>query len=200
MERLYASACKRVKENYSPVIAAEILKNAMSTVKKANMYDILQRVCGLSQQLNQGNTGNIANESRLLGRTSLSFTGKIEKRRKYRLVCRKDVLSEVGICFASLGKAVGNVTMEIYDNGRLIRESVLQMEDMQWNNWNYFTFCPIDFARDRVFDIVLNFQYFENSEGIGLFEEQKKRTVLYRALNKFGIRLKIKDLLYADCR
>ena len=52
----------------------------------------------------------------------------------------------------------------------------------------------------RVGTIRLDFQYEEGSAGMGVFEDAKKQTFLYRLLNKLGCRLKKPDVLFTDCR
>lgn len=196
VQRIYKNARKHCMDQYDPKKNVLVLADALSDLKPAGMYELLRR----SDEFVHDALKNNYRGNRLLGRIPLSYTGDLEKDREYRIVCRNDIFSQLGICFASFGNPSGKVTIEIYDAKRRIRESSLKMNRLQWNNWSYFSFTPIENARDRVFDIVIKFQYDEGSARIGVFEEDEKRSFLYRLLNKLGIRLKIQNLLYADFR
>jgi len=187
---LYHNAYTYCFQTYDSSNAAKIMEEALDNIEPLGVFELVKRCEKLK----------VTKMSRPLGRTSLSYVGALEKNRTYRIVCHNDVFSELGICFATSGVARGKVSLKVCDSNRLVRESSLKMEDMVWNNWSYFEFAPIDYARDKVFDIVLSFQYADNSPKIGLFEEADKRSFLYRVLNKLGIQLKIKNLLYVDCR
>ena len=68
------------------------------------------------------------------------------------------------------------------------------------DDWTYLEFQPIENADNQLFTITFDFEYEGTSALVGVFEVDSKRSLLFRVLNKLGYRMRITDLLFADCR
>lgn len=138
--------------------------------------------------------------SRSLTEVPLCFTGGIAKNRKYRIRCNVDPFSELGVCFSAYGEPRGSVHIKIRSQSGEQRECTLNLAEYVHDNWTYLSFDPIRNAGNKVFQVAFRFEYEAGSARVGVFENNDKRSFLYRLTNKFGHPIPVMDVLFADCR
>lgn len=206
--QIFENAKHHCDQNYVPENALTALENILSGVQVSSMFQVLQRHDAVIFDLQYSHSMALAGvgvaaskPSRALGVIPLSFTGGLTGQRKYKIKCQSDTFSELGICFASFGEVHGKAIITINDSNHIkLRECVFSMEEFVHDNWTYLEFAPIENPKGQVFEIVMDFEYEYMSSQIGVFEDARKRTFMYRLLKKLGYRMNVQDLLFADCR
>lgn len=200
-ETIYTCAMEYCIQRYSYRKGEKILHEAFSGLIPLNDYEIICRLRGMIYELRDA-YGKILNmkKSRSLSGIPLAFTGGIKKNKKYYIRCRSDVFSELGICFASYGHAVGSVCIGIWKAEEQLRECVVDLEEYVHDGWTYIGFDYIQNSENQVYIITLDFEYEGDSALVGVFEDATKKNFITKVKNKIGIPLKILDLLYVDCR
>ena len=206
-EAIYQRAWKHCNDCYAPKKALAVLEETFSDIEPITYWELVQRQEEMMFDILYVGTMNRRGEglvpsrpSKPLGQTPVSFTGGISSHRSYQIRCQLSVFSELGICFASLGEPQGKIRVGIYSHNHQIRECVLNMEDFVRDDWTYLEFQPIENADNQLFTITFDFEYEGTSALVGVFEVDSKRSLLFRVLNKLGYRMRITDLLFADCR
>lgn len=205
--RIYQNALAHCAERYDAGIAFAALKGALSDLRPADYFTLLERSEAVIHDLLYVGALNAAGINaadvrapKPLGQVPLSYTGGLQGKRRYQICCQSDTFSELGICFASYGDPHGKIKVGINSLKCPLRECVLDMQDFVRDNWTYLEFAPIENPRDQIFEIVLEFEYENISAQMGVFEDATKRTFIYRLLNKLGVQMKVQDLLFVDCR
>lgn len=145
-------------------------------------------------------TANHLIKPRVIDPDSISFSRPINNSKKYKFICNLNQLSEIGIVFGNLNGEdnAGTVNMALYVNDRKLRDAVLDISSISFNEWTYFKFEPISNCAERLFIIEFSIQSAQNT--IGIFENKQKRNYLYKILNRVNIHLPITDLLYIDLK
>ena len=144
---------------------------------------------------------SIEKQSKLIESEVLVFSKGIRKKRRYNIYCEENELSKIGILFASeeLG-ASGRITLNLSKKGRLLRSSGLFIESIEYQNWTYFSFQPVYGCGGKVLEVELIFEYINSSGTVGVYEDSRNRTFIYKVFNKLGFPLNGLDTLYTDCR
>lgn len=137
---------------------------------------------------------------RVIDSNSLSFSRPISKSKKYTFNCDITQLSEIGVIFGTTNEKLdsGTIHMSLFLKGRKLREALLEISDIKFNNWTYFKFEPILNCSEKRFTV--EFSIINNSNVIGTFENRDKRNYLYKLLNRLEIHLPIVNLLYIDLK
>ncbi|WP_339291846.1 glycosyltransferase [Paenibacillus sp. FSL W8-0187] len=150
-------------------------------------YDLIQEV-------------NHSLTPRIIDVNSISFSRPITKLKKYKFNCTLNQLSAIGIIFGTLNEKAyaGTIQMALFSKGRKLRDSVIDISTIRFNNWNYFKFEPLLNCLGNEFTIELSFKC--EYKGIGTFENKHRRNYLYKLLNRLNIYLPIVDLLYIDLK
>lgn len=131
----------------------------------------------------------------------LSFSGNIMRKRKYDILCNLNEISEIGLIFHSKsGISNGNVTLKIFVNGRLIRKVKIPIESIIPNDWSYFKFNNIYGCGGKIMTLEVDFEYMNASDFLGVYEDRRNRTFIYKVFNKLKLPLKGLDVLYVDYR
>lgn len=204
---LYERAKKYCIDRYSPEHTLTVLNDTLGDKRNATDYEIICRMKeALHHMLYIGDFNHTEVEtsggktSRSLVEVPLHFSGGLSTGKTYRVTCPVDYFSEIGICFASLGEAHGKIKVTIAERNNCLRECIIDMEDFVHDNWTYLEFDPIQGAKGKVFNVRLQFEYAGESSEIGVIEDDRKYTLLYRVLRKLGYSSVPVDLLFADCR
>lgn len=204
---LYERAKKYCMSRYIPERALSVLNETLRGVKNATDYEI---ICRMKEALhhvlyigdfNHPEVGMSGGKtSRSLVEVPLHFSGGLSTGKTYRITCPVDYFSELGICFASLGEVHGKIKVTIAERNNCLRECTIDMEDFVHDNWTYVEFDPIQSAKGKQFNIHLQFEYSGDSSEVGVIEDDRKYTLVYRVLRKLGYPSAPVDLLFADCR
>lgn len=204
---MYERAKEYCLDRYTPECALSRLDKTLSDVGNATDYMIISRMKeALHDTLYDDSFNCTVGEqhggkaSRSLVEVPLHFSGGLSTGKTYRVTCPVDYFSEIGICFASLGEAHGKIKVTIAERNNCLRECIIDMEDFVHDNWTYLEFDPIQGAKGKVFNVRLQFEYAGESSEIGVIEDDRKYTLLYRVLRKLGYSSVPVDLLFADCR
>lgn len=144
--------------------------------------------------------GGMGKPSRDAAEAPLVLSQLIKSKISYKIHCNEHVWSEIGICFGCYGSAIGTVKLTIQQNGQDLRSVLKKLKDIDITKWNYFCFDPIIQTGDNVYTILFEFDYQDNSSLVGIFEDSRNRTFMYKVLNKLGCHRPGMDALFADCR
>ena len=174
----------------------EMLKRYETLLKYNNMYDVVNNFEKKGQNAPMQTVVIPTNSNRPLNEAILGYNGGIKECKKYAFVSTKDMFSRLGICFATLGNAKGQVVLSIKEKGNVIRKATLNMNEFVRDNWTFFVFDPIENAKGKKYTIELKMLYEEGSDLLGVFEDSSKQTLWYNAISKFG--WTVKDRLYID--
>ena len=139
--------------------------------------------------------------NRLIESDVVVYSKDLIGKRSYNIICEVNKLSQLGIIFASLKEVSrGRIVMNLYNNGRLLRTSELSIEDIILDNWNYFTFNTIYGTGGKVLTVELLFEYLDATRAIGVYEDKRNRTFIYKVFNKLNYPIKGMNALYVDCQ
>lgn len=203
-EAWYEAICKLI---CSPELRANLAKAAFEDIRdnypiyrfSDGLIDIFQRAVHDSNAsltpLPQKETHSI------LGRDDLlCFSKNILKDRSYRIDCGSDSFDQLGVLFASEeGRCDGEITLEIFSAGReLLATAKKQMQQIVYNQWNYFEFSEIEGRVGQPLMVRLSFQYDEGSGHMGVYEDRRNRTFLYRVFHYLGLPLPGRNVLVVD--
>lgn len=140
-------------------------------------------------------------KNRLIESDILVFSKGLTGKRKYNIICDVNKLSKVGIIFASInGGAKGYIVMNLYCNGRVLRKSKIAMEGITLDDWSYFEFDPLYGAGGKILTIEFIFKYINSLGTIGLYEDKRNRTFIYKVFNKLDYHISGMNALYVDCQ
>lgn len=209
--RLYKNAKRFCIENFSDLKASNALKEILdkqSNVDNNFLVNKLENLYSLylERNIQIGNIlssigGNPILASREVECDILSFSKAILKKKKYNIKFTINEVSKIGILFTSeTAKPAGNVTMKIYYKSKLLRESKLDIKNIIFNHWSYFKFDKISDYDGKILTIELIFNYKTKDEYIGVYEDRRRRTFIYKVFNKLHVNLKGLDVLYVDCK
>lgn len=189
--------------NTLDMILADQLEVDISYVfnKLEGLYTLFDANNIIDDEKSKPVNSNQQKESRIIESDILCFSKAISKEKKYSIKSTKDILSEIGILFTGEnGQAKGKVSIEIYNKNKLIRMSEIELEKVVFNQWSYFNFDKIEKCMNKDLLLKLIFKYEVQSPHLGVYEDVRKRTVLYKLLNKFNISSSTLDVLYVDCK
>lgn len=125
------------------------------------------------------------------------FSRNICGSRHYRIICGKEQIRRVGVVFATEdGNCAGKVRMELLYRGCCLRTSTLDMEQLCFGGWTFFKIPPLDWCGGKEIEVKLSVEYEQGSGGLGVYENQAARSLLYRVLKKLGFALKGRNILW----
>ena len=204
---IWEKARKYCEKEYSKSDAVCVIKQMLGEIKPMQYVSLLSRYkelyFDLFYHMNKFATAqNAASEKPSRDRFSapLVLSQLIMSGISYRIHCDISVWSEIGVCFGCYGNLSGTVKLTIQKDGNDMRVVEKRLEEIDIAQWNYFSFEPIVQTGSTVYTINFEFDYEKNSSLVGIFEDSRNRTFLYKVFNKLGHHLPGLDALYADCR
>lgn len=205
--RVWENALKYCEKEYSKSKAIGTIKQMFGELRPFQYATLLLRYQGLySDAFYHTNkfisAQNLPSEKPSRDRFSapLVLSQLIMSTISYRIHCDINVWSEIGICFGCYGVLSGKVKLTIRKDGNDLRVVEKRLEEIDVTQWNYFSFEPIIQTGCTIYTIIFEFEYNTSSSPVGIFEDSRKRTFLYKVFNKLGHHLPGLDALYADCR
>lgn len=202
---VYQRALAYCEQRYCTAQARKAFSAAMEQIPPASLASILDRHDALYNDLvyyggkKYHAALSAASSSRSLTEMPLSFTGGLQGVRKYHVTCTAASFSELGICFSSYGEAFGQVRIGIFCQEGQLREIVLDMQDYIRDNWTYLRMDPpIEGQQGKKLTVTLEFAYQEGSALMGVFEEVRNRTFVYKVCNKLHHPIPGNDVLFVD--
>ncbi len=146
-------------------------------------------------------SGSRSVDTRPIERDELVFSRGIAFHRTYYMISETQTISKIGIIFASdIPTCAANVKLKVSFGGRTLREASMPQSSLYFNEWAYFSFDPICGCVGRELRLDLEITYASSNGMLGVYEDRRKRTTLYRLLNKAGLPVKRKNVLYVDIR
>lgn len=201
---LYKNAKSYCLKRYSVDQAASTMDAVFSPLESTDYFTAYKR---LETILQQGLYNTVIPEGALAakpvkytGDMNLSLSAPIEREISYNFTCTINRLSEIGFLFACHGEWVGQVTLVISDKTVVLRRVTLDMDELVRDTWTYIPVNPIENAQNKLLTATFLFEYAEGSDPVCLFEDKKRRTLIYRLCNKAGHHIKGRDALVTDCR
>ena len=203
---LYENARRYCERRYTAAQAKTAIEGDLLKISPAEHIDLLKRYDCLYFDIAYCGGAKFTGDATLHGRTSrslteapLSFTGGLCGVRKYGVICPKENISELGLCFSSYGDPTGWVRIGISCQDGQLRELVLDMEDYVRDNWTYLPIDPpIQGKCGQKLTIALDFEYQEGSHLMGVFEDARNRTFLFKVFNKLHHPILGKNVLFVD--
>lgn len=115
------------------------------------------------------------------------FSKAIQECRRYRIICDRNRIERIGVVFATEeGNITGGVRMRLLYKGICIRECSRAMGTVRLGGWTYFEISPLDWCGGKELIVELMMDYGEQSGRLGVYENQKNRSLIYRILKKLG--------------
>ncbi len=174
----------------------DVYLESFSICNKKNMHKRLSNVMkdnGLVIDYNRNN--------RIIEPEVVVYSKGLTKKRSYNISCEVNKLTQLGIIFSSPELCPGGrVIMNLYNSGRLVRKSEMSIDDIKLDNWNYFIFNTIYGTGGKIFTVELIFEYIDPSRPIGVYEDKRNRTFLYKVFNKLNCPINGMNTLYVDCK
>lgn len=136
-------------------------------------------------------------ENRILtSNEDICYVKQYCKKRRYRIRCDSNTISKIGIVFATEDyPLLGNVTIRLIANGRVIRTSKKAIIELAYHKWSFFEFKTIYNSGGQ--DFILEFLFEYTSEGrLGVFEVKANRRFIDRVFNKLRLPLAGYNTIY----
>lgn len=133
----------------------------------------------------------------------LSYTGALEKTRRFGFTSSVSTIREVGLLFAVTGDCTGTVELAFYKHGQTEPEtvSVLDIDQLVENAYTDILLDkPISVEPDERLFVDITVRYNEKNGFVGLFEDRKRRTFIYKVFNKLHCPIPGRDAIFIDCR
>lgn len=209
---------KVFKEKFSPIKAREeIIQLIDTTIKKYDgisktkqMYAdslimLLKSEAQLSNNVqisNESNKVEMINYSREIPSQHMIFSGAIKNKKKYTIYSQHPDINKIGIIFTTLDNSIsaGTIELRLLIDGKKLRSSVIKFNTIVNNQWTYFNFQELKNSNQKKILLELIFNYETGSNKYGVYEDNRKRSLKYKILNKLGCSDKCIDVLYTDCR
>lgn len=196
-EEIFNNAFNYCIKRYNGEEAKTIVYNELKYIHNIRYPEIILRYEEMYQDLYNQTTHSL---HRSLTEVPLALSRLIQNQISYKIKCKVNNWSELGLCFASYGTCTGLVKVRISKEKKIIREVLRNIKDVEMNNWTNFKFNPIADSKNSTYTISLFFDYEPGSSLVGVFEDATKITIIYRILNKLGYHRKGMDILFTDCR
>lgn len=206
---------KIYNEKFSENVASEkILKIIKETLeqyrendtRKLFIYDTIVRLLEEYKntgKIHQNNEIEFANYENINSEL-LSFSKSIKNKRRYNITLTENSLSNIGLIFASQESQEnlesGILSLNIYYKKKLLRNSKINIENIVFNHWTYFNFKNLEGFAGKIITLELCFDYKNDYYGIGVYEDKRKRNIIYKIFNRLRVPLKGLDALYIDCK
>lgn len=204
-------------KRFSPKIASELfIKEIKMTIdnyegislSKQLLYDMLMKIFKEYENtiepplIRENLNFDIKEDTTPIQSEILRFSEAINNNRKYNMIINKDTISKIGIICASekfsSKQLEGMITMNIYSKDKKLRKSSIKLEEIKQNTWAYFEFIPLIGCKNQLITIELVCDVVAKKQYIGIFEDKRKRTFIYKLCNKLKRPIKGLDVLYID--
>jgi glycosyltransferase involved in cell wall biosynthesis len=198
-KRLATNAYSDIKEHYSIDKNAKalfrILKSEIET-NQLNRYSSQFRNTSSDIITIQPDSGRRYHMPRQYDPNTLRFSKAIRKKRRYKVYCDHVSIHYIGLLFGSENPAIGMVTIRLYEGIRLLRTVEKSIDEINYSTWNYFYFDRFEIVPGKLLTIEIQTDCIEGS--IGVYEDSKHRTFIYKVLNKLGLHIPGRDALMVD--
>lgn len=199
--------CKNfVDENYSSRIISKKIDEILADVENASATTIMERI-NTALFLKDLNPPSVysSNINQIIVSSGYEFIDKLlsysalTHTTEYKIVANNAVFSSIGFLFSSdYEEFKGTLNVKLYDKGKLLGESTMNIADLKLRELNYFDFGNIINA-PRVMKVVISANYEKNV--VGVYENSSKRHFIYKVINKLlHKKLLIKNLVYFDLK
>lgn len=205
---LFVQAKKFCKEHYSSETVWKEMNQELEKLPTHELFFYLKRyeqVCdwmilhGFASGLTTGNNS----EQRAFIPEELSYTGELGQTRRFGFSATKEVIREIGLLFAVSGTCSGTVELAFYKRGHTEPETVseIMIGKLVKNGYtNILLGSPITAELGELLFIDITVHYEEKNGFVGLFEDRKNRTFIYKVFNKLRRPIPGRDAIFIDCR
>lgn len=210
-KEIYRNAYELCMERYNADKTAEQWRKELYSIEAFEYYKLNKQYEALYLELYKEKNQILATSSATLAMPSiklrkpinssiLRFTGPIDKKRKYDIICDVPYMTEIGIIFAAYGECSGQVSIKIICKDYTLREATVDMKDIIYNDWTYFAFDCLYGCGGKKLTLLIEFNYHQSKNKLGMFEDKRYRTFVYKAFNKIKKPVSGLNVIYVDCR
>lgn len=207
-QSLFTNAEKFCEKHYNSATVWEEMDQELAELPTHDLFFYLKRYEQLCDWLLLHGAGNGAAAGQPTGHRlyipeELSYTGELSKTRRFGFTATKDTIREIGLLFAVSGTCTGTVELALYKRSHEEPESVNELNIGQLAKDGYTNILlekPISAAPGELLFMDITVHYDEKSGYVGLFEDRKNRTFVYKVFNKLGRPIPGRDALFIDCR
>ena len=203
---LFRHAKEFCEKMYSSEAAWAEMDRELETLPVHDMYFYLKRYEQLYNWLilyRSKRVGTNGQGWRVYVPEELSYSGALDRPRRFGFTSSVDVIREVGLLFAVTGDCTGTVELAFYKRGQTEPETVSVLDIDQLVE-NAYTDVPLDkpiFATPgECLFVNITVRYDEKNGFVGLFEDRKRRTFMYKVFNKLHCPIPGRDAIFIDCR
>ena len=205
---LFLRAEKFCREHYSSEIVWADMHRELAKLPVHDLFFYLKRYEQICDWLLLHGAGNSSGVSQPIGRREyipeeLSYTGELNKTRRFGFSATKELIREVGLLFAVSGTCTGTVELAFYKRNHTEPEtaSELMIGQLVKNGYtNILLSKPITAELGELLFVDITVHYEEKDGFVGLFEDRKKRTFTYKVFNKLRRPIPGRDAIFIDCR
>ena len=127
----------------------------------------------------------------------IALSKPIKNRRKYKIFSKKNTISKLGFVFGKKNEIInGKIKLTIKYKDKKIRETTIDIQDIEFENWYIFKFKKIKDALNKEYEIEFT---LENSRtDLCIYELKEKRTFIYKLIGKLGYSANGLDSVFYD--
>jgi hypothetical protein len=127
----------------------------------------------------------------------IALSKPIKNRRKYKIFSKKNTISKLGFVFGKKNEIInGKIKLTIKYKDKKIRETTIDIQDIEFENWYIIKFKKIKDALNKEYEIEFT---LENSRtDLCIYELKEKRTFIYKLIGKLGYSANGLDSVFYD--
>ena len=205
-EALFWRAYGFCREHYSVEAAwAELDRELADKPEHTNFqyYKRMEKYCDwivVHNMINAAASGSFVRMRRVVIPEDLSFSNEIRFPRTYGITATADRINAVGLLFGVSGSCKGKVKLRLLGkNGEPLAVSRLSIDELWPDDYTVFHFdYPVEIPFGETIKVEIDVDYTEKNGFVGLFEDRKNRTFIYKVCNKLGFPIPGRNALFAD--
>ena len=175
---------ERVLPIFEKTIEELLHKNKRNDEMKNYLIDILEKIGKIDLKYTVNSCVPIYSNKKI-EETKIALSKPIMKKRKYKIISEKNTFSKLGFVFGKKDEKVnGELELTIKHKGEKIRETKIDIQDIEFENWHFFKFKKITDALNREYEI--EFTLKNSKTNLCIYELRDKRTLRYKIMGKLG--------------
>ena len=201
---LLQNACAFCRDHYCSAAAWEELDRELAKIPNNSVFQYFKRIEKYNSfyifHSQQGVSGFTMHPKRTIAISDLVFSNEIHFPRRYGITATADRINEIDLLFGVNGICVGNVIIRLLGKrNELLGSTACKIDELCLCGYSVFRFNePIDLPYGEIIKVEIDIDYKEKCGYIGLYEDRKKRTFIYKVCNKLGFPIHGKNALIAD--
>lgn len=191
------------KHNFIRIINEVINQTPDESVKTVLIEDTLRHILSYEMDISEKylKIESLRNDLPMIGdEQQLCFSGEIKRRRSYAVSCPMGTISSIAMLFACHDSKLpkGMLRVILKQKNIVLSEAEIDLKEIQSDQWCVIPLERVAIDTNRMIQVELLFSYESDSGFLGVYENSKKRSFVYKVFNKLHVPLKGKDTLIAS--